>query len=138
MPNDDTKTQETYYKNDVLNPDLLDQEAQEAANSFFKDPSKKLTKSQLRNFYGDIKTQERRWQASKSDDEETAFQAVLPMIKLLKAKSEYALQRGVIPPSFRDWLWKHIDKVNSARDFKAFLLHFEAVVGFSYERAEGK
>lgn len=124
-----------YYLNEkAINPVWMDQEAQEAARSFF-DGQLKLAASQLRKFYNDVKAMERQWRDSGGDEE--AFALILPLFKLLKAKSHYALKRKVIPAAFRDWLCEHVDSVNSARDFRAFLLHFEAVVGFSYGYAKG-
>lgn len=128
---------EKYYLNEkAINPVWMDQKAQEAAHSFFKPYDQpKLAASQLRKFYNDVKAMERQWRNSGGDEE--AFALILPLFKLLKAKSHYALKRKVIPAAFRDWLCEHVDSVNSARDFRAFLLHFEAVVGFSYGCAEG-
>lgn len=54
------------------------------------------------------------------------------MIKLLKAKAAYAFKRDLVPDSFREWIGKNVDMINEARDFQAFLLYFEAVVGFCY------
>lgn len=125
-----------YTDKDTLDPKWVDDEARTAAASFFGfKPADTIKSSQLRKFYGDVKTLERQWQARGGD--EASFAVILPMIKLLKAKSDYAHKRQVVPKSFRDWLWKHVDSVNAARDFKAFLLHFEAVVGFSYGAAHG-
>ncbi len=73
-----------------------------------------------------------------SGADDAAFARVLPLIKLLKAKSNYAWKRNVVPESFRKWLCDHVDSVNSPRDFRVFLLHFEAVVGFSYGVAPDK
>lgn len=128
---------EKYYLNEkAIDPVWMDQKAQEAARSFFdSDEQPKLAASQLRKFYNDVKAMERQWRNSGGD--EAAFTLVLPLLKLLKAKSHYALKRKVIPASFRNWLCEHVDSVNSARDFRAFLLHFEAVVGFSYGCADG-
>lgn len=128
---------EKYYLNEkAINPVWMDQKAQEAAHSFFKPYDQpKLAASQLRKFYNDVKAMERQWRNSGGDEE--AFALILPLFKLLKAKSHYALKRKVIPAAFRDWLCEHVDSVNSARDFRAFLLHFEAVVGFSYGYAKG-
>ncbi len=115
-----------------LDPGWVDEFAQKAVHSFFPDPNPRnspIKNSQLRKFYADVKTLERQWQARGGDN--SAFVSILPMIKLLKAKSDYAKYRKVIPESFKEWLWKHIDSVNDERDFSAFLLHFEAVVGFS-------
>ena len=119
-----------YYLNDsAIDPAWMDKKAQAAAESFFNG-GKKLAASQLRKFYGDVKTLERQWLNSGGDD--AAFPAVLPLIKLLKAKANYACKRNVVPDAFRNWLCEHVDSVNAARDFRAFALHFEAVVGFSY------
>lgn len=128
---------EKYYLNEkAINPVWMDQKAQEAAHSFFKPYDQpKLAASQLRKFYNDVKAMERQWRNGGGDEE--AFALILPLFKLLKAKSHYAHKRKVIPAAFRDWLCEHVDSVNSARDFRAFLLHFEAVVGFSYGCAKG-
>jgi CRISPR-associated protein Csm2 len=125
-----------YTQAHQLDPAWVDGKAQEAAASFCDPvrvirPHQPIKPAQLRKFYADVKTQERRWIAAGSDD--AAFAVVLPMLKLLKAKSEYACNRKVVPPSFCKWLWAHVDSVNTAEDFRAFLLHFEAVVGFSYQ-----
>ena len=126
-----------YTDKDTLDPGWVDAFAQKAARSFFevKDKETAIKSSQLRKFYADVKTLERQWQASGAD--EAAFGRILPMIKLLKAKSDYAHKRKVVPSNFKDWLWKHVDSINAPRDFKAFLLHFEAVVGFCYGLAQG-
>ena len=127
----------TYYTDkNALDPKWVDDYARKAASSFFdSDPKKTIKSSQLRKFYADVKSLERQWQASGGDED--AFAVILPMIKLLKAKSSYACKRNVVPENFRAWIEKHVDSVNAARDFKAFLLHFEAVVGFSYGFAHG-
>ncbi|MBQ7618356.1 MAG: type III-A CRISPR-associated protein Csm2 [Desulfovibrio sp.] len=145
-----------YDSNNAMDPSLVDEQAQQAAKSFFPDNSQSedgkgrskegkgrseegkgqskeiaLNSSQLRKFYSDVKTLERRWLSMGGDDQ--AFAQIIPMIKLLKAKSDYALKRKVVPSSFKAWLWNHVDSIKTSRDFKAFLLHFEAVVGFSYK-----
>ncbi len=123
----------TYYTKDgSIDSIWVDQKAQDAAKSFFQDKDP-INSSQLRKFYGDVKSLERQWLTSGKND--AAFAVIAPMIKLLKAKSEYALKRKVIPQTFRDWLWSHVDSIRASRDFEAFLLHFEAVVGFSYGQA---
>ncbi|RRD69417.1 MULTISPECIES: type III-A CRISPR-associated protein Csm2 [unclassified Desulfovibrio] len=118
-----------YYKNENLDPAWVDEKAREAAESFSQGRNA-IKSSQIRKFYGDVKTLERQWLAGGGDD--LAFARIAPVFKLLKAKSFYAHERRVVPPEFRNWLWQHVDSVNDARGFKAFLLHFEAVVGFSY------
>ncbi|WP_298068389.1 type III-A CRISPR-associated protein Csm2, partial [uncultured Mailhella sp.] len=70
------------------------------------------------------------WNYQKCSDE--AFAGILPQIKILKAKAAYAKGRKVVPSAFSDWIAQHVDAINKPADFKAFLLHFEAVVGFCY------
>lgn len=118
-----------YYKDKAkqeLNPKWVNEEAMKTAESF-KDT--KFTYTQLRRFYGVVKALER--QLLDAQDETAAFARILPLVKLLKAKSEYTRKRGVVPEQFKDWLWRNVDSVNEVPDFKAFLLSFEAVVGFS-------
>lgn len=104
-----------------------------------------LRTSQLRRFYGDVRSLKLAWESRRADAgraaeerkdaagrDEEAFASILPQIKMLKAKVAYARARKVVPESFRAWLSACADAVNDARDFQAFLLHFEAVVGFAY------
>lgn len=131
-----------YYTNDGhIDPIWVDSKAKEIAEKFANKEKMNRTgygsgpkpiemkSSQIRKFYADVKSLERQWLAA--SDKEAAFARILPMIKLLKAKSDYAFARKVVPESFRDWLWEHIDSIKTDKDFNAFLLHFEAVVGFS-------
>lgn len=127
-----------YFKNDAINPELVTDLAQNWADKFFPKDERargKINAAQLRRFYGDVKNLEMRWQ--NRSDKEKAFREILPMIKLLKAKAAYANKRGLVPPSFKDWIWENVDRINGERDFRAFLLYFEAVVGFCYGNGMG-
>ena len=126
-----------YYKTDgSLDPKWVDSEAQAMArklvikNSYGKADKDSIKSSQLRKFYADVKGLERSWEYQKCS--EAAFLGILPQIKILKAKAAYAQGRGVVPPAFTQWVNTHVDAVSTSADFKAFLLHFEAVVGFCY------
>jgi len=126
-----------YYKNDgSLDSKWVDSEAQIVARKLvMKDhngrPDRNTIKSsQLRKFYADVKSLERTWEYQGCS--EAAFLGILPQIKILKAKAAYAQGRGVVPPAFKNWVDTHVDAVTASSDFKAFLLHFEAVVGFCY------
>lgn len=123
-----------YYVDKSINPKLVTDFAQEWADKFFpprkEDRKKPITSSQLRRFYGDVKNLEMRW--DNSSDKEKAFRDILPMIKLLKAKAAYACGRGTVPVTFKYWIWDNVERINGIKDFKAFLLYFEAVVGFCY------
>lgn len=91
--------------------------------------NEKLKPAQLRRFYSEVKTLERVWMTRGRTKEE--FALLLPQVKILKAKAIYAKERGVAGDYFQRWISEHVNAVNTSRDFEAFLLHFEAVVGFS-------
>lgn len=132
----ETGYQISYYKDNAINPELVTTLAERWAREFVSYPrDKKLNSAQLRRFYGDIKNLEMRWQ--NSADKQQAFRNILPLIKLLKAKAAYAQKRTLVPQSFKNWIWENVDMINEERDFKAFLLHFEAVVGFCYGNGLG-
>lgn len=115
---------------------LLDQEAKSVADGFAqRDPKnparflrdKSLTSAQLRRFFGEFRQLQKKVEAK-------GFDKVLPMIKMVKSKASYAAnpRSRKIPDSFRDFLIKNVDQIKEKQDFEAFMLHFEAVVGFYY------
>lgn len=130
-----------FYHDDKgnLKPEWVTDEAEKAAAKFYVinprnnriDDRKSIKNAQLRKFYGEFKGLEAEVDQAGETAEER-FLAVLPRIKMAAAKVTYAKARGVVPDSFVNWLKGHTDQINSLADFKAFLLHFEAVVGFCY------
>ena len=120
-----------------IRAELLNEEAQQAASQFVKIQEGRINErgsiknSQLRRFFNEFKNLERQLSNSQGDEEE-AFKGIKPLVKMAHAKVEYAKARSVVPPAFVDWLKKHVLSIETAKDFKAFLLHFEAVVGFCY------
>jgi len=137
-----------FYYDDAgnLRDGLLDKEARQHAESFVlvHDRKSKLNANQLRRFYNECKNLEKRFafvkqkQAVESGSIETAshaaFLQILPLIKMLKAKVSYAANPSnpKIPQKFSDWLNSSIDGIEDEKDFAAFLLSFEAVVGYCY------
>ena len=123
-----------YYKDGFINPELVTDYAKKYADLFCDPKNPKgpdnISSAQLRRFYGDVKNLEMR--CENSSDENTAFLSILPLIKLLKAKAAYAKHRKLVNQAFKDWIWDNVDKINDKKDFDAFLLYFEAVVGFCY------
>jgi len=111
----------------VIRKELLDSDACKCAEAFlaFGNKKEKIKSSQLRKFYGTAKSLELAGKAK-------SFTVILPQIKLMKAKVAYAQSRGVVPNSFKSWLTSCVDAIADEKDFEAFLLHFEAVVGFAY------
>lgn len=121
--------EESDVKKEKIRQAVVDDDAQKCAQAFIT-PSfgKKINSSQLRKFYAEAKSLELAWNTQGKAN----FGNLLPRIKLLKAKAAYAKERGVVPDDFRKWLWNCVDNIKDGRDFEAFLLHFEAVVGFAY------
>ena len=128
--------------NRVIRSDLLEREALQKANSFVKHydrynkktkkTEKKLTKdslssSQLRKFFNEFRQLEKKVGIE-------GFDKVKPLIKMVKSKAAYASNpdNPKIPISFKDFLIDNVDLINEEKDFQAFMLHFEAVVGFFY------
>lgn len=113
----------------VIREELLTSKAQGWARSFIKArPS--LSSAQLRRFYHDVKSLEAR---ITSDGE---FTGNKPLIKMLKSKVAYACPRTYsgrkVPWEFREFFEECVDKINQWKDFQAFALVFEAVVGYFY------
>lgn len=124
-----------------IRKELLNEDAEERAREFvvlikrfdrrtrqekeFVDKSKSVTATQLRKFYNEFKGLEKRVNAK-------GFESVLPLIKMVRSRAFYASNGNKIPKSFKDFLVKNVEAINEKRDFEAFLLHFEAVVGFCY------
>jgi CRISPR-associated protein Csm2 len=120
-----------------IRPELLNEEASAAADAFIQkhngrvDDRNSIKNSQLRKFFNEFKSLERQLDQQQVNVDE-AFKSIKPLIKMANAKVVYAQARKVVPPAFVGWLQKHVQAIETARDFKAFLLHFEAVVGFCY------
>ncbi len=86
-----------------------------------------LTSAQLRRFFGEFRQLEKKVRTKD-------FDAVKPLIKMVKSKASYAAnpKSRKIPDEFKNFLIENVNKINEEKDFKAFMLHFEAVVGFCY------
>lgn len=113
-----------------IRPELLNEEARQAADQFVRTKDS-IKNSQLRRFFNEFKSLERKLIQTQVDQEE-AFQSIKPLVKMANAKVVYARARKVVPDAFVVWLQKNVQAIDTAKDFKAFLLHFEAVVGFCY------
>jgi CRISPR-associated protein Csm2 len=128
-----------FDKDGNIRVELLDKEASDQADRFIvqfhdkrtglkkPDFKKSLTSAQLRKFFGEFK------QLEKKVDSE-GFNKVKPLIKMAKSKAAYASNplNPKIPPAFKNFLINNVDSIKEEKDFRAFMLHFEAVVGFFY------
>ncbi|MCF8030549.1 MAG: type III-A CRISPR-associated protein Csm2 [Desulfohalobiaceae bacterium] len=119
----------------VINPELLNEQALSDARTIKQARPTQMTSAQLRRFYGEAKNLEKKATDKTSGRvTEEAFAPVFPLVKMLKSKVAYAANPSnpKVPKEFKDWMEERIDAVQTASDFQAFLLHFEAVVGFCY------
>ncbi|MCA9013004.1 MAG: type III-A CRISPR-associated protein Csm2 [Planctomycetaceae bacterium] len=124
---------------DVTKPDaeLYDDLAEKQADVFVSD---KIASSQLRRFFSEIKDLYRRFnsltKANSTGDDEAIYKShIEPQFRMMRSKIAYTVGRASnvkVPYAFADFLSLGISKVRSAKDFRRFVLHFEAVVGFMY------
>lgn len=124
-----------YDQSGNIKVELLDEKALSMAESFVVRDSrsnrlelkKTLSSAQLRRFFSEFRQLEKKVKVMD-------FNKVKPLIKMVKSKASYAANPSnpKIPESFKNFLIKNIDKINEEKDFEAFMLHFEAVVGFFY------
>jgi len=86
----------------------------------------KLTSSQLRKFFNEVRSIEA--QIDGKFDEQKA------LILMLKSKVAYSVGKKTskTPAEFKDFIDACIDKINDEKDFKGFVKFFEAVVGYFY------
>ncbi|RKX61596.1 MAG: type III-A CRISPR-associated protein Csm2 [Thermodesulfobacteriota bacterium] len=139
MIKEEMQAMQTNYHDEKGNirKELLNQEAEKQANGLIVkrydrrrqqevvDDKKSVSSTQLRRFYNEFKGLEKRIRAKD-------FESVLPLIKMVRSRAFYASNGNKIPRSFKDFLVKNVEAINKKKDFDAFLLHFEAVVGFCY------
>lgn len=125
-----------YDSSGTIRSALLDEEAKGLAENFIvrnpKDPSRinfrrSLSSAQLRRFFSEFRQLEKKVKV-------LGFEKVKPLIKMVKSKASYAANPNnqKIPESFKKFLIENINEINTQKDFVAFMLHFEAVVGFFY------
>lgn len=126
-----------FDESNTIRSELLDEEAKKQAEAFVESfvnqrtqrkqvGRNSLSSAQMRRFFSEFRQLEKKVKVMD-------FGKVKPLIKMVKSKASYAANRPTpIPKSFKDFLVKNIDQINSKKDFEAFMLHFEAVVGFFY------
>jgi CRISPR-associated protein Csm2 len=123
-----------FDQSDNIRVELLDEMAAKTAESFVERDSRtnrltrgSLSSAQLRRFFSELRQLEKKVKAM-------GFDKVKPLIKMVKSKASYAANPAnpKIPASFKSFLINNIDQIQTGKDFEAFMLHFEAVVGFFY------
>ena len=118
---------------------LLDDLAEKQADSL-----EEINSSQLRRFFGEVKEHSRRLEAlaaggSDEDAQKIYARDIEPLFKMMRSKVAYASRmRGSasVPASFQAFLDHGIRKVGNVSQFRLFVRHFEAVVGFLYGKGK--
>ena len=136
----------SYYYEDEnkkeIRETLLTDQAKSWAESFIypKSPkdrwqrNPKLTSAQLRKFHIEAKELEERVKSLENPDAD--FSKLRPLVKMMKSKVAYACpttgRDRKVPDEFRRYIEEMVDNIEDWKDFKAFALCFESVVGFFY------
>lgn len=107
------------YKQDV---ELFDKTAQKIADEIAAYPS--MGASQIRKFYDYILDL-----CEKSETKD--FSEILPFVKMLNSKVNYAKERKHANDKFAEMIKQCVAQVNSKEKLQIFKLFFEAVLGFS-------
>ena len=93
-------------------------------------PDRKLTAVYLLLFFDELKAIRENFRASGT------FEAVIPRLKMLKAKAMYACPATVknrdIPEVFREFIFALVDAVKTGDDIEYMIIVYEALVGFAY------
>lgn len=127
-----------YYEKDALRPELLDTQAKSLGEDFARRDGYKVKSTQMRRFYGDVKELETRIEreAKGTDIFESAepqkLAKHLALIRMLKSKAAYAAGRETVSRAFESFIVKSVDQIKTPKDFRAFVLFFEAIVGYYY------
>jgi len=103
---------ESYFldENGTIKTELLESAAEKEAQKFGR-----LTTSQLRNFFNEVKALEKRVKDNGDTDE--YFKKIMPLIKMLKAKVAYASARQKNMGEFEEFIKSRIDKINNKKGF---------------------
>ena len=118
--------------------ELFDTLAEQQANQF---PDRFINSAQLRRFFGEIKDLYRQFnalaagEATEAKKQEAYRREVEPRFKMIRSKVAYATRPGgqaKLPSEFARFLQEGIHKVTDHRQFRRFVMHVEAVVGFMY------
>ena len=134
-----------FYEDDhkeTIKESLLTDQAKLWAMSFIntKQPKEKwkrnprLTSAQLRRFHIEAKALEEKVKNLEMPEE--GFPKLRPLVKMLKSKVAYACpttgRDRKVPEEFRKFIEEMVDNIEDWKDFMAFALCFESVVGFFY------
>ncbi len=123
-----------YDEKGNLRKELIVEEAEKIGERFVRD---RLSKSQIRNFFNEVKALEEKIKVN-------SFDKNFPFILMLMAKASYAYKQGKsnskIPKSFYEFINVNINLIEKKGDqdtFQGFVTFFETVVAYFYGHGGG-
>ncbi|WP_117236918.1 type III-A CRISPR-associated protein Csm2 [Thermus sediminis] len=120
----------------VLDPKVFER-AREVAEGLAKG---KLSSSQFRNYFTELRALESRFERDRKGDEALAFARLVPQLELLKAKLFYNTRpKGPLKEAkeFVEFMEEALEAgKRSPKDFEAMMKYVEAVLAYFY--ASGK
>ncbi len=122
-----------YDESKNIQEELYNRIAEDIAETLASSSGKKLSRTQLRRFFDEVKAIQRylnQFDDKKRKKEE--FRKKLPEVKMIKAKVTYARGRNKVTKEFADFIEKSISLIKTPKDFEVFCKFFEAVYGFFY------
>jgi CRISPR-associated protein Csm2 len=85
--------------------------------------------TQMRAFYEYVLKQNDRVQKE-------SFEHILPFVKMLNSKVNYAIERGVANKEFGEMINQCVAQISTPQQLENFKMFFEAVLGFSKSKGE--
>lgn len=127
-----------YTEQGDLRPELLDEISRGLGEAFARGEHH-VSSTQIRRFYSDVKDLQQKiggdlGERMKSDNPED-LQQYLALVKMLKAKVAYATRREAgerVSRLFKDTIDKCVDLIRMPKDFQAFALFLECIIGYYY------
>lgn len=121
-----------------MNPKLFLDTAEKIAQEILDakvERDKSMSSTQIRRYYSEVKALDYRvkgWRHLPPEEQEAKFAEILPLVKIMRAKVEYKrnAKSGKISQPFAQFMADCIHSVNNLEEFNAFILYFEAVMGF--------
>ena len=121
----------------ILRKDLLSNEANQIVEQLSKisDTKKRLTTTQLRSFFGEVKKLSFKYEGNKMNEEINSRMVVDLLI--LKSKVEY--KKDKISPEFRFFMNENLDIVineGTIESYNNFVILFEVIIGLLYGKGQ--
>ncbi len=118
------KRPDAYRQDGKVRPELFDEEAHAEARLWAE---KKITKTQVRRFFGQIINDRNRFDQMGNEVSDADVKAAMAFFK---AATAYAAARMKALKPLADFAAHHAKLVSSADDFRLFARHFEAIVAW--------